>query len=429
MNTTIVPEDSGSLTLPSLRQLDWFDRLAKRSLHRFLHGLSEGQVTLVDGPERHTFGRATPEYPLTATVVVEDSRFYAMTMFGGTLGVGEAYMLGLWRCSALTDLIRIFTRNREVMVAMEGGWASLAVPFLRLVHRWRSNTREGSRRNIQAHYDLGNDFYRLFLDETLCYSAGYFEREDSTLYEASVAKMDRLCRKLLLGPGDHLLEIGTGWGALAIHAARHFGCRVTTTTISAEQFNLASQRVREAGLQERVTVLQRDYRELEGQYDKIVSVEMIEAVGHRFYDTFFGQCSRLLKRNGLMALQGIVIRDHLYERALRSVDFIQRHIFPGSCIPSQTALCQSIARATDMRPMHQEDFTPHYARTLAEWRDRFMHNLDSVRLLGFPERFIRMWEYYLCYCEGGFAERNIGVIQMVLAKPESRAEIPLGNLS
>jgi len=428
MKESIAPRSIVSLASRPSQQFDLLDRFARKSLLRFLGHLEQGELTLIEGTNRHINGRQTHVCPLAVTLTVHDSRFWSMVMLGGTVGVGEAYMAGYWTVSDLTGLVRIFVANRPVMLRMEGGLAALVMPFLKLWHRWRSNSEEGSRRNIQAHYDLGNDFYRLFLDETMCYSAAYYEREDSTLYEASVAKMDRLCKKLRLSPEDHLLEIGTGWGGLALHAARNYGCRVTTTTISNEQFRMATERIREAGLQDRVVVLLQDYRNLTGSYDKIVSVEMIEAVGHQYYDTFFSGCSRLLKPNGMMALQGIVIRDNLYDYALRSVDFIQRHIFPGSCIPSVAALCGSIAKASDMRLVHQEDFTAHYARTLREWRERFWKNIDAVRLLGFPESFIRMWDYYLCYCEGGFIERSIGVVQMVLEKPQTRVDVPLGTL-
>src|SRR5690606_1373140 len=282
------------------------------------------------------------------------------------------------------------------------------------------NSRDGSRRNIQAHYDLGNDFFALFLDPTMNYSCGIFESAEATMEQASIAKMDAICRKLDLQPGDHLLEIGTGWGALAIHAARHFGCRVTTTTISREQHALAAARIREAGLGDRIELLRRDYRDLEGRYDKLVSVEMIEAVGHRFLDTYFRRCSSLLKDDGLMLLQAITIRDEHYAQALKSVDFIQRFVFPGGFIPSVAAMSASMARTTDMQLLHLQDIGLHYATTLRRWRQRFFDNVAAVRALGYPDSFVRLWEFYLCYCEGAFLERNIGNVQMLLAKPRSR---------
>jgi cyclopropane-fatty-acyl-phospholipid synthase len=341
-------------------------------------------------------------------------------VFGGEVGAGEAYSDGFWSCDDLTALIRIMVRNRSLLDALDRGWSHLATLARKLFHLFRRNTKEGSRKNIAAHYDLGNDFFALFLDETMMYSCAIFEREDSTLYEASVAKNDRICRKLQLTARDQLLEIGSGWGGFALYAAGQYGCHVTTTTISQEQFQLAQKRVAAAGLSDRVTILLQDYRDLRGQYDKLVSIEMIEAVGHHYLETFFRGCSNLLKPDGMMLLQGITIADQLYERSLRSVDFIKQYIFPGSFIPSVTAICNALARATDLRVFHLEDQGAHYATTLRHWRERFFANLHQVRALGYPAPFIRMWEYYLCYCEGGFLERVLGDVQMVLTKPLCR---------
>jgi cyclopropane-fatty-acyl-phospholipid synthase len=278
----------------------------------------------------------------------------------------------------------------------------------------------GSRKNILAHYDLGNDFYSLFLDETMTYSCGIFEHEKSSLKDASAAKYDRLCKKLMLRPGDRVLEIGTGWGGFAVHAARRYGVHVTTTTISDQQHRFAQHRIKAAGLNDQISLIKKDYRDLGGKFDKLVSIEMIEAVGHHYYKAFFETCSRLLHNDGMMAIQAITIGDHMFDRHKRSVDFIKHYIFPGGCIPSITAISNAIAKATDLRMIHLEDITPHYARTLREWRRRFFANLDKVRKMGYPETFIRMWEYYLCYCEGGFAERYIGDVQMLCAKPMHR---------
>jgi cyclopropane-fatty-acyl-phospholipid synthase len=295
---------------------------------------------------------------------------------------------------------------------------------MKVFHALKRNTRTGSRANIAAHYDLSNDFFALFLDETMTYSCGIFARPDTTLREASLEKIDRLCRKLRLSPRDHLLEIGTGWGALGIHAARAYGCRVTTTTISAEQHAFAKERIRAAGLADRITLLLQDYRELEGRFDKLVSVEMIEAVGHQYYDEFFRRCAALLQDDGLMALQAITIADQHYERARDSVDFIQRHIFPGCCIPSVTALSSAMTRASDLKLVQLEDIGPHYARTLASWRDTLRAHRDEAHALGFDDTFLRLWDFYFCYCEGGFAERRLGDVQMVLERPGARAALP-----
>jgi cyclopropane-fatty-acyl-phospholipid synthase len=320
----------------------------------------------------------------------------------------------------LTAFFRIFILNREVMIDVEKGWARTTQPLLSLFQFLRRNTREGSRKNIEAHYDLGNDFFKLFLDDTLTYSCGIFESEHTDLREASMAKYDRLCQKIHLRPGDHVLEIGTGWGGFAMHAVRNYGCRVTTTTISPQQHALAAERIQEAGLEDRITLLLEDYRDLEGQYDKLVSIEMIEAVGHRYYDTYFSTCARLLKPNGVMAIQAITITDQVYERVKDAVDFIKRYIFPGSTIPSVTALCQSITQSSDLRLFHLEDITSHYVTTLRRWRERFIERINEVRALGYSDAFLRTWDFYFTYCEAGFAERWIGDVQMVLVKPEYR---------
>jgi len=402
--------------------------LARRALLAKFQEIAEGEFHLFEGGAEHIFGARVAAFPVCASVRVKDPAFWTRVAFGGSIGAAESYIDGEWSTDDLTSVMRIFVRNREAMTGMERGVGRLLVPFQRAWHRLRDNTRHGSRQNIAAHYDLGNDFYATFLDRSMMYSAALFERPDATLQEAQTAKLERLCRKLDLKPSDHLLEIGTGWGGLALHAAREHGCRVTTTTISREQYDMSRRRVREAGLEQRIDVIFEDYRDLRGTYDKLVSVEMIEAVGHRWYDKFFGKCSELLKPDGLMALQAIVIDDRHYDEALKSVDFIQRHVFPGSTIPSVGAITSCAARVTDMHLVHHEDLTPHYARTLELWRERFFANMDRVRALGFDERFTRLWEYYLCYCEGGFSERQIGSVQMLYAKPMNRREPVLGAL-
>ncbi len=329
-------------------------------------------------------------------------------------------MAGRWHCDDLTGLAQLFLRNPQVLYGLNRGPGRLVSLVNKVWHALRRNTLQGSRKNIAAHYDLGNELFELFLDDTMMYSCGIFEHPHASLQQASIEKLDRVCRKLELHTGDHLLEIGSGWGGLALHAARHYGCRVTTTTISREQYELARERVSQAGLDDRITVLCKDYRELSGQYDKLVSIEMIEAVGHAYFDTYFEKCSSLLKPDGLMLLQSITIAEQRYAAARRSVDFIQRYIFPGGCLPSVAVISDAVARNTDMRLLHLEDIGPHYATTLKHWRERFMAKLDEVRALGYPEEFIRMWEYYLCYCEGGFRERAIGTAQVLLGKPLNR---------
>jgi cyclopropane-fatty-acyl-phospholipid synthase len=396
------------------------DSLGKRALLAKLQALEHGCLVLVDGKERHRFGQPSDALPEPVVIHVLDWRMYGDVAFGGSVGAGEAYMRGYWTSAQLVDVVRLFVLNMDALDGLEGGFARLAAPLRKGIHALRRNSRAGSRRNIAAHYDLGNDFFRLFLDETMMYSAATFTSPAQSLYDAQVARLDLICQKLDLKPTDHLLEIGTGWGGLALHAARHFGCRVTTTTISREQWKLARERVREAGLEDRIEVLCEDYRDLRGRYDKLVSIEMIEAIGYQYYDTYFARCAELLAPQGAMLLQAITIADQRYDKARRSVDFIQRYVFPGSCIPSVAVLTQSIARASDLRVFDLDDIGPHYATTLAHWRENFRANLPRVRALGYDENFIRMWEYYLCYCEGGFAERVLGDVQMLLVKPGNR---------
>jgi cyclopropane-fatty-acyl-phospholipid synthase len=394
------------------------DRLARGFVHRCCRHLAGGRIRLVEKDACFDFG--SREGTFAATVVVHDPAAYRAALVGGTVGAAEAYMEGLWSTEDLPALVGLFARSDAAHHGLEGGLARLARPLRALYQLSRRNTLQGSRRNIAAHYDLGNDFYRLFLDETLAYSCAFFEEENTSLVDASLAKFDRICRKLELSPSDHLVEIGTGWGGFAIHAARNYGCRVTTATISREQFELSRERVREEGLSQKVEVLLRDYRELDGLYDKLVSIEMIEAVGHRYLDTFFDRCGRLLRPGGSMLLQSITVADQLYHRHRKDVDFIKRYIFPGSSLPSVTALLASATRASDLRLFELEDITWHYAVTLRRWRERFRENLEAVRRLGFSERFVRMWDFYLAYCEGGFAERYIGDVQMRFVKPSWR---------
>ena len=392
----------------------WSDRWAYQLIDRQLKGLRHGRLTVVSPMGTRTYGSSDD---LTATVLMDAPAFRHLVT-GGTLGAARSYVRGEWRSDDLTAACRILARNLDVADGLERGWARLTTPFFAMAHWARRNTRYGSRRNIGAHYDLGNDFFRLFLDETMTYCCAVFESDTASLADASLAKIHRLCRKLDLQPTDHLLEIGTGWGAFAVVAASTYGCRVTTTTISQQQFDLASRKVAEAGLADRVTVLRADYRDLTGTYDKLVSVEMIEAVGADFLDTFFAQCARLLRPGGRLVLQAITVPDARYEGYLRSVDFIRLDVFPGSSLVSVGAMQASAARTGTLRQKSVEDLTPHYARTLRLWRSNFFARIDDVRQLGYPEEFIRRWDLYLASCEAGFAERTTGLVQVVWTTPE-----------
>lgn len=405
------------------------DGLLRRRLTASLGALRHGRLVLEDASGTVELGEQfAPDPELCGRIRVLNPAFYRAVARGGSVGACESYMDGHWRCDDLVALVRLLVRNRDVLDGMERGWARLGGWALRAGHALRRNTRAGSRRNIAAHYDLGNEFFALFLSPDLMYSAAIWTDPDDTLVTASTRKLDRICRKLDLRPGDRLIEIGTGWGGLALHAAQHYGCHVTTATISREQHALATRRAAAAGISDRVTVLLADYRDLTGQYDKLVSVEMIEAIGAGYLETYFGQLGRLLKPDGLALIQAITIEDHRYRQALRTVDFIKRHVFPGSFIPSVEAMIAAKSRACDLALVHLEDFGLSYARTVEAWRERFLAQCAEVRRQGFDERFIRLWEFYLAYCEGGFRERSIGVAQLLMAKPGFRKATPLPEI-
>ena len=390
----------------------------RRAVFARLESLGGGHLEIRDADGVKHFGDKDTD--LSVVIRVHDSRFYRAVALGGSMGAGESYIDGAWSCSDLTKLIQLFSRNLESSNRLGGVIDSLISFARRLGHRLNRNTRSGSRKNISAHYDLSNQFYELFLDPTMTYSSGVFTSDDDTMQDASIEKYDRLCRKLSLCEDDHLLEIGTGWGGFSIHAAKHYGCRITTTTISKEQHAYAKKRIEVEGLQDQIELLCEDYRDLTGQYDKAVSIEMIEAVGHEFLPTYFQQCSNLLKPNGLFAFQAITIPDQRYDSYRRSVDFIQRYVFPGGFLPSVGALASTVGRHTDMQWIHFEDFAEHYARTLECWRKSLFEKVSQVRELGMSDSFLRLWEFYLCYCEGGFREKQIGVAQILLQKPSNR---------
>lgn len=393
------------------------DRLLRSQLLARLDALDHGVLVVRDALGEHRFGNAGPGVLSTVHLWIDDPAFYRAVAAQGSVGAGEAYIAGQWRCDDLVGLVRLLVRNRALLDGMETGMARLGGWTLRSWHALRRNTREGSRRNIAAHYDLGNDFFALFLSPDLMYSSAMFASPDDDLDTASYRKLDAVCRKLALTPQDRVIEIGTGWGGFALHAARHYGAHVTTTTISREQHALARQRVADAGLQDRVTLLLQDYRDLQGEYDKLISIEMIEAIGAPYLETFFGKLGALLRPGGQALLQAITIEDHRYVQARDSVDYIKRFVFPGSFIPSLSAMYAAKTRASDLQVVHQEDFGLSYAYTLRAWRRRFMTRLHEVRAQGFDERFIRLWEFYLAYCEGGFLERSIGVSHLLMARP------------
>ncbi len=412
-----------SLIVRESKDLTIAQKLARRGLLRAFSKARYGRLTIADGEDTFSFegSEAGPD----AHITILNPQVWSDVAFRGSVGSGEAYMAGYWITSSLDQVTRFFVANNHLTDQMESGLTRFFRAVLATAHWLNKNTVKGSKKNIEAHYDLGNQLFETFLDPTLMYSSALFSSESTDLDNASIEKLDHICRKLHLSPTDHVLEIGTGWGGFAIHAAENYGCKVTTTTISEEQFDHAVQLINERGLSDQITVLKKDYRDLTGQYDKLVSIEMIEAVGHHYLDTYINTLSERLKPNGLALIQAITIVEQRYQLAVKSVDFIKRYIFPGGFIPSIGSIMQSVGRASDLRLLHLEDFASHYARTLAEWRKRFIAEKERILGLGYDERFCRMWEFYLAYCEGGFHERQLGLAQLILAKPKARQEAPV----
>ena len=384
---------------------------------RILRRIGVGSLIVAEPGRRHRFGTGHP----TATVELHDPRVWRKLLFGGSRGLADAYEHGLWDSPDLVALIRLGALNAVRLDRVRARLAPLSMPARMTRAILRRSTRTRRRRDIAAHYDLGTDLFARMLDPTLSYSCAVFEHDEATLEQAQVAKLEQVCEKLDLGPDDHVLEVGTGWGAFAVHAARTRGCHVTTTTISREQYHHAVSLVARAGLADLVTVLMEDYRDLTGSYDKLVSIEMIEAVGWRHYGAFFQKCSQLLASDGAMLLQAITIDDRAYEVEKAAKSFINTRIFPGGCLPSLEVITRNVARRTDMQAVLLEDITAHYVETLRRWRHRFFASAPELAQLGYDVRFRRLWTLYLAYCEAGFAERRICDLQLLLAKPRWRA--------
>ena len=412
----------GTIRLPANRTARIGEKIARQALFKVLGSIKVGSLTLHEGQDTQHFGRQGVPGEPQAELHIHNPAVYGQMLTGGSIASGETYIQGHWTSPAPSEVVRVFSANLATLDSLDTKQSWAMKIALRVAHRLNRNTAQGSRENIAAHYDLGNEFFALFLDPTMMYSSAIFQSRDMSLEDASIAKLDELCQQLELKPDDHLLEIGTGWGGMAIHAAKHYGCRVTTTTISREQYDRACQMVEQEGLGERITLLCEDYRNLSGEYDKLVSIEMIEAVGHEFYKNYFECCTSLLKHDGKMVIQAITMADQRYKQARDSVDYIKRYIFPGGCLPSVAVIADHVANDTDLQIVHLRDITEDYALTLSHWRNRFMSSLDAVRSMGFEEEFIRMWEYYLCYCEGGFRERIISTVQLAFAKPGYRFE-------
>lgn len=393
--------------------IPWPYRLARRLVLKSMQRVAHGRLEIHEGAKRITF-EGEPTAELSTSVRVAHPRFYLRLLTGGTVGAGESYADGDWDTPDLTTLVRFMVRNRLALEGLDNAVTrTVKQVFEKLTHWSNANTLDGSRRNIAAHYDLSNDFFRLWLDPAMMYSSAVYAEKTWTLEQASEYKLQRLCELLDLRAGDHLLEIGTGWGGLAIYAARHYDIKVTTTTISREQHTEATARVEAAGLQDRVELLFQDYRTLGGSYDKAVSVEMVEAVGDRFLNGYFSKVQSLLKPGGTFVMQAITIDDQRYQQALREVDFIKKHIFPGSFIPSVTRLINAATTTPSLKLTHLDDIGLDYARTLRAWSRNFTAATSALETLGFDERFRRLWQFYFSYCEGGFLERTISDVHMV----------------
>ena len=380
--------------------------------------INHGCIILNEGNKKIIFGDQGSS--LKVEVNIYSDEFYILAGSGGDLGIAEAYAAGYWDADDMVKLIQIVIKNQEVQKSLEGGLAKLISPINRYIHRSRRNTVSGSKENIVAHYDLSNEFFQTWLDKSMTYSCAIFEPEDLSLFDASREKLDRICRKLNIQPEDHVVEIGTGWGSFAVHAAKEYGCHVTTTTISNEQHAYVSNLIEKEGLKDKITLLKNDYRELKGQYDKLVSIEMIEAVGYNFIQQFFQTCSDLLKPNGLMAIQGITYHEQGFDNHLNSVDFIKKYIFPGSNLISVNHVLSVIKNFTDLSLVHLEDITKYYAETLKLWREKYKNEMSKIKKMGYSDEFLRMWDYYFIYCEAGFRERFIGDVQLVMAKPKNK---------
>ena len=402
-------QSSGIASKPS-----FFDGLIREQVLAKLSGLKHGAFSISEAGLLLALG--DPDAEQLGVIDVGNPAFFAKTAFGGSVGAAESYMDGDWHCDRLVDVMRLMIRNRNLLDGIEGGNARVKGWLMKTAHALRRNTQNGSRKNIAAHYDLGNPLFELFLDSSLMYSSAIFDRPGMSLEQASERKLQVICESLELSNSDRLIEIGTGWGGMAIYAAKHYGCHVTTTTISKQQHELASARIQAEGLQDRITLLLSDYRELDGRFDKLVSIEMIEAIGHQFQNTYFEKCADLLAPGGKALIQAITIEDHRYRQALNSVDFIKRHIFPGSYIPCVSSMVESAARAGKLRLLHLRDIGPSYALTLNEWRRRFLANETEVLALGYDRRFFRMWDFYLAYCEAGFLEQSISDVHLLFGK-------------
>jgi len=402
----------------SSKKTTFLASIFKKGVMNKFKRLKYGSIKIIEGDEILSFGDSESDDKVTVTI--HSNEFYVFLGSGGVNGVAEAYMAGYWAADNLVLLLQIVIKNKKILLSLDSGFAKLINPINKFIHWRKQNTLKGSKQNILAHYDLSNDFYKLWLDPTMTYSCGYFENNSVSLEQASIEKIDRICRKLKLNKNDHILEIGTGWGSFSLHAAKQYGCTIDTVTISDAQYEYASKKIESSGLDSYINIFNKDYRKIEGKYDKIVSIEMIEAVGYQFIPQYFSKISSLLKKDGLVAIQGITYNDQNFEQYKNSVDFIKKYIFPGSCLISVAQISDVIKEYTDLAIVDMEDITKHYAETLNRWKANFIKVIPEVKKMGFSEAFIKMWEFYFVFCEAGFLERNIGDVQLVFSKSGAR---------
>lgn len=411
-------QSTSSANITQENDLSWFTSRCRSLVLNALNKIENAGLEIEENGQITFLGNENSE--LRGKLIVLDPSLYVDFIKGGSIAAAEAYIAKKWTSPNLTELIRVFARCGETLDSVEANKSLLTKLKNFLFHWGNANTQSGSKKNILAHYDLGNELYTRFLDSTMMYSSAIYSNDATDLHAAQLNKLKTICDKLKLSPNDHLIEIGTGWGGLAIFAAKNYGCKVTTTTISDAQYEYAVERVKQESLEDKITLLKKDYRLLEGKYDKLVSIEMIEAVGHKFMAEFFAKCNSLLKDSGLMLIQAITILDARYEHYRSNVDFIQRYIFPGGCLPSNAVMNQHIAEQTNMMIDNVQDIGLHYARTLYDWRMKFDNAWSELTQFGFDEQFKRLWHFYLCYCEGAFIERVISTHQLVMRKPHYR---------
>ena len=391
--------------------------LCKKIFFSQIKNIKYGSITIVDGSTTKVFGR---DNKFSCTILIKNPCFYVDIITGGSIGAAESYIQNAWETDNLTNVIRVIAANNEIADNIEGAFNILFRPIFMLIHYLKQNNKKNSLENIAKHYDLSNDFFSLFLDPTMMYSSAIYSDKNKNLDSASLNKLEIICQKLKLKKTDHIIEIGSGWGGFAIYAATNYGCKITTTTISKQQYMYTKNKISKLNLNHKIKVIFKDYRDLNGTFDKLVSIEMIEAVGHKYYDEYFSKVNSLLKDDGMALIQAITIRDQKYHAALNSVDFIQKYIFPGSCIPSLSVIQGSVSKNSDMIIKDVEDIGDHYAVTLMHWREKFIKNMNHIKKLGFDNKFIRMWLYYFSYCEGGFREKVINDAHILLAKPMNR---------